>query len=150
MREITTTIDIAAAPLEVWEALTDFRHYPEWNPFIREASGEARTGQTLTLRMFPAQGRPMTFRPRVLIADPGIELRWLGRFLLPGVFDGEHRFVLSQKGGVTRVTQSEQFSGLLIPLLGKTIDATTDNFRLLNEALKVRVEDRSAPRTTAP
>ncbi|MGY5137094.1 hypothetical protein ACWGJW_32690 [Streptomyces nigrescens] len=99
--------------------------------------------------MFPAQGRPMTFRPRVLIADPGVELRWLGRFLLPGVFDGEHRFVLSQKGGVTRVTQSEQFSGLLIPLLGKTIDATTDNFRLLNEALKVRLEDRSTPRTTA-
>lgn len=150
MREITTTIDIAAAPIEVWDVLTDFRHYPEWNPFIREASGEARTGQTLTLRMFPAQGRPMTFRPRVLIADPGVELRWLGRFLLPGVFDGEHRFVLSHQGGVTRVTQSEQFSGLLIPLLGRTIGATTDNFRLLNEALKVRVEDRSAPRATAP
>jgi len=140
VREISAAVDIAATPDDVWDVLTDFDRYPEWNPFIREASGEARVGATLTLRMFPAHGRPTTFRPRVLAAEPGRELRWLGRLVLPGIFDGEHRFELRSAGGVTRVVQSERFRGLLVPFVGKIINNTTENFRRLNDALKSRVE----------
>jgi hypothetical protein len=32
-------------------------------------------GETLTLRLVPSQGRPLTFRPRVLVVRPGIMLR---------------------------------------------------------------------------
>ena len=34
----------------------------------------------------------MTFKPTVLVAEGPKELRWLGRLLLPGMFDGEHSF----------------------------------------------------------
>ena len=36
----------------------------------------------------------MTFRPEVLRCEPGRELRWLGHFLVPGLFDGEHAHLL--------------------------------------------------------
>jgi len=140
MREISAAVDIKAKPERVWEVLTDFARYPEWNPFIREASGAARVGETLTLRMFPEGGRPMTFKPKVLVAEEGAELRWIGRLILPGIFDGEHRFALSAQGDGTRVVQSEKFTGLLVPLLGKTIDGTVENFRRLNSALKDTAE----------
>ena len=39
MREIVTTIDVAAAPDIVWKILPDFGSYPEWNPFIPEVVG---------------------------------------------------------------------------------------------------------------
>lgn len=144
MRAIAAEIDIDAPPSQVWAVLTDLPRYPEWNPFIREAAGEVRAGARLRLRMFPRAGRPMTFRPRVLVATTDIELRWVGRLVLPGVFDGEHCFRLSPRatteGTHTHLRQTERFSGLLVPVLGKTIFATVENFRALNEALKNRVE----------
>jgi len=141
MREITTSIDVDAPPERVWAALTSFDAYPEWNPFIRQASGRLQVGETLTLRMFPAQGRPMTFRPKVLVAEPQRELRWIGRFVLPGVFDGEHSYRLTPiEGGGTRLVQAERFSGVLVPFVGGIVDRTVNDFRRLNEALKQRVE----------
>ncbi len=60
---------------------------------------------------------------------------------MPGIFDGTHQFALEDLGGQTRVTQSEMFSGILIPFTGKTITQTETDFRNLNQALKQRVED---------
>jgi hypothetical protein len=42
--------------------------------------------------------RPTTFRPRVLEAEPARRLRWLGHLLVPGLFDGEHRFTIEPAG----------------------------------------------------
>ncbi len=144
MKTISHSIQINAPAGEVWEVLTDLAAYPDWNPFIREASGEVAVGQRLTLKMFPADGKPMTFRPRVLVADPGMELRWIGRLVLPGIFDGEHSFTLTATAtGGTGLLQAEKFSGLLVPFTGKTIESTEKSFAALNQALKTRVESRS-------
>jgi hypothetical protein len=141
MREITTRVDIEAVPERVWSALTSFDYYPDWNPFIRQASGRLEVGQTLTLRMFPAQGSPMTFHPKVLVVDPARELRWVGRLWLPGVFDGEHSFKLSPiEGGATRLVQAERFSGALVPFVGAVVRRTVNDFERLNDALKKYVE----------
>ncbi|MEU8137920.1 SRPBCC domain-containing protein [Streptodolium elevatio] len=83
VRTISTSIDIGASPMTVWEALVDLDRYPPWNPFILEASGTVAAGETRTLRMFPLDGKPMTFRPRVLAAEVGARLRWIGRFVAP-------------------------------------------------------------------
>ncbi len=140
MRQISATIDIEATPQRVWAILTDLAAYPQWNPFIRQASGQLSEGATLTLRMVPAQGRAMTFRPTVLAAQPGERLRWIGRMIMPGIFDGTHEFALEDLGGHTRLTQSETFRGLLVPLARKTISQTENDFHALNQALKRRAE----------
>ena len=51
MRRIETEITIRGTPEQVWSVLTDFRTYPDWNPFIREASGQVKTGARLTVRI---------------------------------------------------------------------------------------------------
>jgi len=140
MRTISAVVDIAAAPQQVWTVLADLDAYQEWNPFIQSASGQLTEGSRLTLRMVPAHGRALTFRPRVLAAQPGVLLRWVGRLIVPGIFDGIHQFALEDLGGHTRLTQSETFRGVLIPFTGKTITRTKSDFRALNQALKRRVE----------
>ena len=57
MRSISATVDIAAPPDRVWAVLSDLSAYPEWNPFIRMASGELTAGKRLTLRLDPPEGR---------------------------------------------------------------------------------------------
>lgn len=137
--EISRSLDIAATPDQVWDVLADLPAYGGWNPFIREASGTLETGQRLAVTISPAAGKAMSFRPRVLVAEPGRELRWLGRVLLPGLLDGEHSFTLEPVAGGTRLTQAERFSGALVPLVGRALDVG-DDFAAMNDALRVRAE----------
>ena len=43
-RRIATAIDIDAPADAIWRVLVDFPAYPEWNPFIRRITGEAKVG----------------------------------------------------------------------------------------------------------
>jgi hypothetical protein len=141
MRELATSIEVDATPERVWSVLTDFESFPDWNPFIRSASGEVEPGAKLEVRLEPPGGRAMTFKPTVLVAEPARELRWLGRLLLPGVFDGEHIFRIEPlEGGRSRFVQAERFSGMLVPLFGKTLEQTRRGFEAMNEALRRRAE----------
>ena len=140
--EIRTEIVIRAPSDRVWAALTDFASYPAWNPFVREARGEPVAGARLTVRLQRTASSTMTFRPRVLVANPPHELRWLGRLLVPGLFDGEHSFSVEDlpDGGV-RFRQEESFRGLLVPLLWRTLDRETRPlFDRMNQALRALVE----------
>jgi len=140
MKTMSATIQIDAPPQAVWAALTDLGRYPEWNPLFREASGQVSVGSRITLRSaHPANGRMMTVKPKITVADPGAELRWVSR--LPGIITGEHRFTLTPADGGTRLEQSETFRGLLAAFPGKTFTKAEASFQALNEALKKRAED---------
>jgi hypothetical protein len=147
-RQLKAEIEIQAPAERVWEVLTDFGAYHEWNPFIEHAAGEPVPGQRLELRMRLPGRRPTTFRPEVLEADSGRGLRWLGRLLVPGLFDGEHRFTIEPTGaGRVRLTQLEEFRGLLAPLLLAMIaKPSEESFQRMNQALKARAEQPAPAR----
>jgi hypothetical protein len=139
MKTMSAMIQIAAPPMNVWAVLTDLSSYRDWNPLFREASGQVAAGNRIRLRsVHPANGRLMTVKPKITVAAPGAELRWTAS--LPGIMSGEHSFVLAEADGGTRLTQSETFSGLLVPFSGKTLARAEASFRELNEALKKRAE----------
>jgi hypothetical protein len=137
--ELLTEIDIAAPPDQVWRHLVDLPAYGAWNPFITAASGSVQAGQRLTLRMEPPGGRAMTFRPQVTEVVPGEVLEWLGHLGVPGVFDGRHRFELSATPSGTHLVQREEFSGLLVRPLRRSLDGgTRAGFQVMNAALRER------------
>jgi len=141
MRMAESEREIEAPPEVVWRVLTDFAAYPEWNPFIVRIEGDLTVGQILDLTIQPPGRRAMTFRPKVLRCEPNRELRWLGHFLVPGLFDGEHAHQLDGlETGRTRYRQSEAFRGLLVPLTGRLLAATQQGFDAMNTALKARAE----------
>jgi hypothetical protein len=149
-KQLHAEVEIQAPADRVWEVLTDLAAYPEWNPFIVQAAGETVPGSHLELHMRLSGRRPTTIRPEVLEADPARRLRWLGRLLVPGLFDGEHSFTLHPTApGSTRLAQHEEFRGLLAPLvLALIAKPTLAAFQQMNEALKARVEQPT--RTQAP
>lgn len=146
MERIDTSIDIHASAQVVWDVLTDFEAYPEWNPFIRSIVGIPREGNRIAIRIQPEGGFGMTFRPVVLCVDAARELRWLGKLFFGGLFDGEHSFVLEQVDPThTRLRQIEQFNGLLVPLFKSQVHGSTKaGFVMMNEALKRRAESEFA------
>jgi hypothetical protein len=74
-------------------------------------------------------------------------LRWLGQLVVPGVFDGEHRFRLEPLGpDRVRFVQEERFTGLLAPLILRFIErGTRQGFEAMNSALKLRAEQPASP-----
>jgi hypothetical protein len=139
VKEMSATINIDAPPMDVWSVLTDLSQYPDWNPLFREATGEIAIGKRIRLRsVHPANGRLMTVKPKIVTAEPGVELRWASS--LPGIISGEHSFRLSVAEGGTTLVQSEAFRGLLVPFSGKILSRSEASFQSLNEAIKKRVE----------
>ncbi len=137
---IATSVEIDAPPARVWEVLVDLPAYRDWNPFIVEASGRVAVGETLSLRMALPGWEPMTIEPRLLVVEPARELRWKGRLVLPGLFDGEHAFLFTPLPNErTRIDHVEDFAGLLLPLARRLIYAeTVEAFRALDAALAER------------
>ena len=142
IKELHSQIEINASVERVWQLLTDFASYPQWNPFIRRISGEPSTGERLEVRLEPPDSRGITLRPKVLDAEPNHQLRWLGHLFVAGLFDGEHSFVIQPLGeNRVRFVQREAFSGLLVPLFARSLDnSTLRGFEEMNRALKERAE----------
>jgi hypothetical protein len=142
MRELVTTIDIDAPPETVWRVLTDFERYDEWNPFLR-VLGRPNEGARLDVELRPPDGRPTKFKPTVVTSDHAREFRWQGHLVVPGLFDGEHRFVLEPRDEErgTHVVHAETFGGVLSGALFRFVgDQTEAGFHQMNEALKERAE----------
>ena len=133
-----TGIFIAAPPERVWALLTDPGAHAVWNPMIAAVEGSFTPGRRVRLTMRTPSGGTMRFRPRVLVADPGRELRWLGRLGLPRLFDGEHYFRLIPEAGGTRLIQGERFRGLLLWVMD--VQQFLPGFEAGNAALKALAE----------
>ena len=142
MRELRTQIEIQASPESVWGILTDFARFAEWNPLMN-LEGPVSEGAKLRLRLGSPGKKVMELRPTVTRVIPNRELRWLGRLVLPGIFDGEHIFQIEPgTDGKVRFVHRENFSGILVPFFWKRLDSEVrKGFEDMNEALKARAEE---------
>ncbi|HSJ69937.1 MAG TPA: hypothetical protein VK921_19815, partial [Anditalea sp.] len=72
------------------------------------------------------------------------ELVWLGRLIIPGIFDGRHEFRLEEtEVGETLFIHSESFSGILVPFMKKDLDTKAKKgFENMNKAIKSLAEKK--------
>ena len=144
-RTIHTTIDIEAPAARVWDVLTDWEAYGEWNPLVRSISGELRKGSRIRIALAAGSGeRPLTAKidAKIVQLDEGHVFAWKGHAPIRGLFAGRHAFEVEADGDARcRFVHYEDFEGLLVGpsmrLLGSRL---RDAFVGMNEALKRRVE----------
>ncbi|MDZ8032331.1 SRPBCC domain-containing protein [Nostoc sp. DedSLP04] len=156
--KIYTEIEIQASDEQVWNLLTDFASFPHWNLFIRQISGLLSEGAQLTVHFQPPGRDIVTFRPTVITVEPNRKLRWLWHFLIPGLFDVEHSFIIEPlasdvyDGLRLRVCfiQQESFQGLLVPLLARRLNIDVrQGFEAMNQTLKTKAERINQTTTTS-
>lgn len=136
-KDIQTEIEINASAEKVWQILSDFENFPSWNPFVIKVLGTPKVGEILQIEVQLPESRLLKFTPKVLVAEPNKELRWIGTSPL-GSFQGEHFYKIeSLDENKIRFIHGEHFSGwavsLIWLLLGKSIEK---GYRIMNEALK--------------
>ena len=104
-------IEIAAAPNVVWETLTGFDRWPEWNPEVRSMSsgGPAAVGTTFRWRAGPG-----TITSTIQRFEPPRAISWTGKTLGIKALNG---WLLEPRGANTIVWEEESFDGLLARLL---------------------------------
>jgi hypothetical protein len=144
LKEIRTEIDIKASPEKVWEVLTDFNNFPQWNPFIRQINGDPKVGTKLKIHLHTSSGKSRTYRPTVTKVEPNRELRWSGKSFIPGMFNGERIFSIELKTNHVRFVHREIFTGLGVALAGDRLDKDMyQSFEKMNDAFKEEVEQDS-------
>jgi hypothetical protein len=138
-KQIKTSIHIQASPEAVWKILTDFKKYREWNPFVKELSGEVKEGNQIVVKL-PG----MNFKPIVQSYDENREFSWLGHLWFKGLFDGHHQFkLIRQDDNSTLFEHKEDFRGILVkPLLKMVAKDTVNGFQEMNEKLKYLAEQQ--------
>ncbi len=144
--EVTTTVEIAATPQNVWAVLADLDSYPKWHPAFLSVTGQLAPGSTLTITTtHPSTGRKMTAKVKVRAAEPDTELRWCSK--LAGMTISERVFRLSPEAGGTVLEQSGTYRGLGGNhgggrLAANSITRIEDAFAAINQAIKSEAETR--------
>jgi hypothetical protein len=147
MSDVRTTLFIAAPPERVWQVLTDFRTWPEWNPTIPRIRGEVRVGATVRFRVRVEAMREFGLAAKIVRCEPNRELAWRGSApLVPALAWGEHYYRLEASGEGTLFTHGEDYGGLLrLVMRGPPYDRAVRAFEATNRALEARALRRARP-----
>jgi hypothetical protein len=138
MKSFDTSIVIQSSAEAIWSILTDAAHWTEWNPTINKIEGHIAPGEKVTVHTKINPGR--SFPVKVAEFVPKQKMVWIGGMPL-GLFKGERTYSLTPAGdGLVEFRMHEVFSGLLAPLIEKSIPNLQPAFDEFATALKVRAE----------
>lgn len=111
------SINVLASAERIWVLLTDAEAFPRWNSTVAKIEGEIREGATLRVHV---PGTERTFSPRISGVVINRRMTWTGGFT--PVFKGVRTFELGPRGdGTTDFTMAERFSGLMLPLVKRSL-----------------------------
>ena len=139
MKTFSVTTAIRATPEKIWALLTHAPEYPSWNPTVEKVEGRIAAGEKVTV--YPKLNPGRTFPVTVTEFKPGKAMTWTGGMPL-GLFKGVRTFRLrTREDGEIEFVMREVFSGLLAPLIEKTIPDLQPAFDAFAAALKKTAEN---------
>lgn len=119
MKRFATAVSIHAPADRIWSLLTDAAGYPGWNSTVERIAGTIAPDARITVHAKVAGAR--AFPVRVAEFAPARRMVWTGGMPL-GLFVGTRIFTLSpEPDGATRFAMEEAFTGLLAPLIARSI-----------------------------
>jgi hypothetical protein len=119
MKTFAVKTKIRATPEHVWALLTDAAGYLRWTNTVQKVEGRIAPGQRVTLhpKINPGRAFPVT----VVEFQPSRRMVWSGGMPL-GLFRGQRTFALTPgENGECEFSMREEYTGLLSPLIGRSI-----------------------------
>jgi hypothetical protein len=138
MKTFATRTTIHATPESIWRILTDAAGFPSWNTTVVRVDGRIALGEKVTVHVNAAPGR--AFPVKVVVFDAPKRMVWRGGMPL-GLFQGERVYELrSVSAGDVEFVMREEYSGLMAPLITKSIPNLQPAFDEFAACLKARAE----------
>jgi len=140
--QLHAQIEIAAPPQRVWEILTDFSAYGQWNPvFERIRSNSLTKGKSMRYSIRTPEGRLSHNRGVWQEVAKDKAIAWSSVLIHSKLYKVAHRFELNAVGQErTLLVHTEQFTGLLASkIYHDTADKWSQSLHKLNQALTQRV-----------
>ena len=138
MKTYNATATIQASPDTIWAILTDGPKYPDWDSGIERV--ERRIGSGETIKVFTSISPGRAFPVKVTEFTPGQKMTWAGGMPL-GLFKGVRTFSLSpQEGGATQFTMREEFTGLFLPMIWRSMPDLGPSFEQFVTGVKDHAE----------
>ena len=146
MFEIRNDIEIGGPVERVWDVLTGFDRFHEWNPVIRKVAGTLTVGKDVVISVAAPTGH-LEWNVTVVRVKPGLEFAWTFSERHPWLYRGEHTFrVKPINAHRTRYLDRGTFNGLLVPGRKRRLGTVTKaGMVAMGDALKQRVEADNQP-----
>jgi hypothetical protein len=141
---IVTEIQIEAPLFLVWQVLTDFKAYSQWNPFILDAIATFQVGRQIEYVCHIPEGATSKVQATFTQIEAGHRFRWRNQAKFPFLLEVEHFFSLEGKGDTTtRFIQGQDQTGLCVSLLNALdyFEKPLQGYVAMNFALKSRCEN---------
>jgi len=131
---------IATEPQTIWELLTDAAGYPGWNPAVISIDGNIAPGERIALTSIVNPNRQ--FKLNVSDVSAPNHMVWSDSMPL-GLFKGVRTFEITSNGdGTSDFSMVEEFSGLMEPLISRSIPDQTESFEQFADGLKAAAESK--------
>ncbi|MGH7285772.1 MAG: SRPBCC family protein [Polyangiaceae bacterium] len=139
MKEFHTAIKIQSTPAKIWSILTDGAAYTSWNTSVVEVTGEIALGKKVAIR--PKINPKQAFPVKVVEMEPEKKMVWRGGMPIGTLFKGERTYTLTpQTDGTVEFSMREEFTGLMAPLITKSIPDMQPAFEEFAACLKKKAE----------
>lgn len=131
---------IKAPPGRVWSCLTDAKALVSGGLGVTRLEGDVSPGARLKLWTEASPGR--AFALRVAEFTPATRMVWEGGMPF-GLFTGRRQFTLMPAAGGTEFHMREDFTGLMAPLITRSIPDLTPSFEKFADGLRALAEGRA-------
>ena len=139
MKKYNATINTEATPEKIWNILVDADGYPSWDPGMVRIEGKIALGEQV--KFFTKVSPEQAFAVKVTAFEPGEKMVLTGGLPL-GLFKSERTHLLTPNDdGSTTFHTEEIFSGLLLPVFGRSIPDLTKSFEAFATGLKQQAEN---------
>jgi len=139
MKEYHTKIIINSPITKVWQQLTNFQNYKNWNPLVKNITGSIQEGGQIITDIVPLN---KAYPAKLLSFKPNQEMVWKGKQIAEFIMAGEHYYRLkSIDENTTELQHGEYFTGLASWFIPTSLsDKMKNTFIAHNEALKKLIE----------
>jgi len=120
----------------LFQVISDFNKYSEWNTIITKAKGELKIGATLELTM-NIGGKTKPFNPKVISIDQGKSFSLSKILITKGMGELTHQFeFISLPNNKTELIQTWTGNGILVKMMWSKIAKGFSDFEVCNDDLE--------------